>query len=128
MSELYFRVRDNGAQVFRIMEDPREARTRLEPLAVLNLRTGDLRLQGGREPTGAEQAEIDAWTKARRETLAEREVDDIRRTVEAIQTAAGWVQSKAEDDAFRMVADDLLMAAHDLRQAIVRKKADLANN
>ena len=35
-----------------------------------------------------------------------------------------WAQSKASDDALEAVTDPLLMAMHDLRSVLIRKKAD----
>ena len=35
-----------------------------------------------------------------------------------------WVQSKATDDQLEAVTDNLLMAMHDLRTVLVRKKAE----
>ena len=35
-----------------------------------------------------------------------------------------WVQSKATDEQLDAVTNDLLLAMHDLRSVLVRKKAD----
>ena len=69
-------------------------------------------------------SEIARWTKARRETLAAREIDDIRRAVDHLNLTTQWAQSRATDAELDAVTDDLLLAMHDLRSTLVRKKAD----
>ncbi len=123
--KLYFRVRKNGAQVFRVGMDQRDKRMTLDPLATVVLRSGEIRVQGTRSLSEAERDEIEKWRAERQTTLAHRETDDLRRTIEAIQATAHWMQTKASDDAIRMVADDLLMALYDLRAATVRRLSDL---
>jgi hypothetical protein len=39
-----------------------------------------------------------------------------------------WVQSKATDDQLEDITDTLLLAMHDLRTVLVRKKADRLMN
>lgn len=124
-ANLYFRIRDNGAQVFRVVQEARDRRMTLDPLATVVLRSGEIRVQGERVLTDEESSEIAAWMEERRETLQRREIDDMRRTMESMQAAAQWIQSRAKDDAIREVADDLLMALHDLRSATVRRLANL---
>jgi hypothetical protein len=57
-------------------------------------------------------------------TLARRDIDDIHRAVDHLNLTAHWVQSKATDEQLDEVSDALLMAMHDLRSVLVRKKAD----
>ena len=123
-ADLYFRARDGGAQVFRVIHDAKDGRLRLEPLATISLNADAVRPQGDREISAAEQTTISTWMDERRATLKAREIDDVARTLEAMQRTAHWVQGKASDDALAQVEDDLLMAAHDLRLAIVKRKAD----
>jgi len=123
-SKLYFRVRENGAAVFRIENDARNRRTEMDQIAVLNIRNGDVKPHGERTLSPAERAEIGAWIDARRALLAARDLDDMRRTVDQINLTAQWAQSKASDADLEALTDDLLMAMHDLRAVLVRKKAD----
>ena len=51
-------------------------------------------------------------------------IDDILRAVDYLNTTTQWVQSRAEDDELEEITDDLLLAMHDLRSVLVRKKAD----
>ena len=61
--------------------------------------------------------------------LARRDIDDIHRAVDYLNTTTQWVQTKASDDHLEQVTDALLLAMHDLRTVLVRRKADrLANN
>ena len=121
-AELYFRVRDGGAQVFRVDTDGKDGRMRLDPLAHINVKAGDVRVQGDRSLTDADRERIESWITSRRAALDAREMTDLQRTIEAMQAAAHWLNGKADDAKVRDIEDDLLMAAHDLRLAIVKRK------
>lgn len=56
--------------------------------------------------------------------LAKRDMDDIHRAIDYLNLTTQWVQSKATDDQLEQVTDALLLAMHDLRSTLVRKKAD----
>ena len=56
--------------------------------------------------------------------LARREIDDIRRTIDHLNLTTQWAQSKASADDLEAVTDDLLLAMHDLRSVLIRRKAD----
>ena len=60
--------------------------------------------------------------------LAKRDIDDIHRAVDYLNITTQWVQSKAQDDQLEDVTDDLLLAMHDLRSILVRKKEDRMMN
>jgi len=124
-SELFFRVRDNGAAVFRVDTENRQRRLELQQIAVANVRNGQIKPQGEHSPTAAERNEIDAWIVERRKLLAVRKVDDIKRAVDHLNDTAQWVQSDATDEQIDEFSDDLLMAMHDLRTVLVRKKSNI---
>ena len=124
LPEYYFRVRENGAAVFRIDSGNRQQRLEMDQIAVVNIRSGEVQPHGLHRLTEAEEAEITRWVEQRRQVLAAREIDDIRRTVDQLNLTAQWVQSRADDAALEAVTDDLLLAMHDLRAALVRKKAE----
>ena len=124
LPDYYFRVRENGAAVFRLDAANRQRRIEMEQIAVVNIRNGEVKPHGQHRLTEADQAEIARWIKARRETLAAREIDDIRRAVEHLNLTTQWAQSRATDAELEAVTDELLLAMHDLRSTLVRKKAD----
>lgn len=124
LPEYYFRVRENGALVFRIDTGNRQRRIEMDQIAVVNIRNGEVKPHGGRELTSADRAEIDAWMEARRALLAERDIDDILRAVDHMNLTTQWAQSKATPEQLDQVTDALLLAMHDLRTVLVRKKAD----
>ncbi|MFG6568502.1 hypothetical protein [Sulfitobacter sp. 1A13679] len=124
LPDYYFRVRENGAAVFRLDAANRQRRIEMEQIAVVNIRNGEVKPHGQHRLTEADQAEIARWTKARRATLAAREIDDIRRAVEHLNLTTQWAQSRATDAELETVTDELLLAMHDLRSTLVRKKAD----
>ncbi|MFG6590714.1 hypothetical protein [Sulfitobacter sp. 1A12157] len=124
LPDYYFRIRENGAAVFRLDAANRQRRIEMEQIAVVNIRNGEVKPHGQHRLTEADQTEIARWTKARRETLAAREIDDIRRAVEHLNLTTQWAQSRATDAELEAVTDELLLAMHDLRSTLVRKKAD----
>ncbi len=124
-SGLFFRVRDNGAAVFRVDTENRQRRLELVQIAVANIRNGNVKPQGEHIPTAAERNDIDAWIVERRKLLATRKVDDIKRATDHLNETAQWVQSDATDAQINEFSDDLLMAMHDLRTVLVRKKSNI---
>ena len=67
---------------------------------------------------------IQEWTAERKALLARRNIDDIHRAVDYLNQTTHWVNSDADDDELENVTDALLLAMHDLRSVLVRKKAD----
>ncbi len=120
----YFRVRDNGAAVFRVETENRARRMELIEIAMVNIRNGSVKPHGDTVLTDADMAVITAWMAARLETLASRDVDDIHRAVDHLNLTTQWAQSKATEDQLEAVTDSLLLAMHDLRTVLVRKKSD----
>lgn len=121
---LFFRVRENGAAVYRVDAQNRQRRLDMQQIAVVNIRSGEIKPHGDHQPSAAERNEIDAWVVNRRKIIEERRIDDLSRTTDHLNLTAQWVQTKATDEQIDRFADDLLMAMHDLRQVIVRRKAD----
>lgn len=121
---LFFRVRDNGAAVFRVDTENRQRRIEMDQIAVVNLNNGQIKPHGDEPPSDAETAEIEAWMAARRETLEARAIDDIFRAIDHLNLTAHWAQTKATDAQLERFTDQLLMTMHDLRSVLVRKKAE----
>jgi hypothetical protein len=124
LPEYYFRVRENGALVFRIDTENRQRRIDMDQIAVVNIRNGEIRPHGDRVLSAEDREVIEGWIADRRAVLAEREVDDILRAVDHLNLTAQWAQSRASDDELEAVTDALLLAMHDLRSVLVRKKAE----
>ncbi len=124
LPDYYFRVRENGAVVFRIDTENRQRRIDMEEIATVNPNNGKIKPHGDRPLTDAEAALIAEWVAQRQAVLAARDVDDILRAVDHLNLTTQWVQSKASDDQLEAVTDSLLMAMHDLRVVLVRKKAE----
>lgn len=120
----YFRTRDNGAAVFRVNTEDRQRPLSLEQIAVVNIRNGEVKPQGGQSLSDADLAAINTWMVGRNDTLAAREFDDILRSVDQLNKVTQWAQSRADQDELEQVTDMLLLAMHDLRAVLVRKKAE----
>ncbi|WP_224825471.1 hypothetical protein [Cognatishimia sp. MH4019] len=124
LPDYYFRVRENGAAVFRVDTENRQRRIDMDQIAVINIRNGEVKPHGDRTLSDTDRDVIDDWMTERRAILAERDIDDIHRAVDYLNLTTQWVQSKATDDELENVTDALLLAMHDLRSTLVRKKAD----
>jgi len=124
LPDYYFRVRENGALVFKVDIENRHRRIDLEQIAVINLRNGQIKAHGAAELGGQDMEVIEEWIEERKALIAYREIDDIHRTIDHLNHTAQWAQSSASEDELENVTDALLMAMHDLRTVLVRKKAD----
>lgn len=124
LPEIYFRVRENGALVFRVDSQNRQRRIEMEQIATLNLRNGEIKPHGTRALSDAEQAAIHDWMRKRKAQLAARDLDDIERAVDHLNLTTQWAQSRAGDADLERVTDSLLLAMHDLRSVLVRKKSE----
>ena len=124
LPDYYFRVRENGATVFRVDTENRQRRIEMNQIAVVNVRNGEIKPQGDRPLTEADVAAIQGWMADRVALLAQRDIDDIHRAVDYLNQTTHWAQAKANDEQLEDVTDRLLLAMHDLRSVLVRKKAD----
>jgi len=124
LPEYYFRVRENGATVFRVETENRQRRIELEEIAFVNLRNGTIKPHGEVTLSPGDMAAIIEWREQRTAQLAARELDDILRAVDHLNLATQWAQSRASDAELEALSDPLLLAMHDLRGVLVRKKAD----
>lgn len=122
MDDLYFRTRENGAMVFRIDTENRQRRLEMIQIAVINIRSGDVKPHNDAIITAAERTEIEKWLIARRKQMNARDQDDIERLIDQMNWATQWVQARATADQVEAYGNPMLMAMHDLRSTIVRKK------
>lgn len=124
LPDLYFRVRENGAVVYRVDSENRQRRIEMEQIATVNTRSGDIKPHGDRKLPPEDLEAIRNWLEQRQALLATREVDDILRTIDHLNLTAQWVQHRATGDQLDTVTDALLLAMHDLRGVLVRRKAE----
>ena len=124
LPDYYFRIRDNGAVVFRVDTENRNRRIELVELATVNVKNGNIKPHGEAALAPADLVAIRDWTARRTALLASRDIDDILRAVDYLNTTTQWAQSKASDAQLAQVTDDLLLAMHDLRSVLVRRKAE----
>ncbi len=124
LPEYYFRVRENGALVFRVDTENRQRRIEMDQIAVVNIRNGEIKPHGDRTLSQTDVEVIRDWMVERQEMLAHRDIDDIHRAVDHLNLTTQWAQSRASAEQLEEVTDALLLAMHDLRSVLVRKKAD----
>ncbi|MEP2784468.1 MAG: hypothetical protein ABJO67_05105 [Pseudoruegeria sp.] len=124
LPEYYFRIRENGATVFKVDTENRQRRIEMNQIAMAHVKNGQIKPQGDYKLTDQDKDVIGKWIVDRRKLQANRDIDDILRAVDYLNTTTHWVQTKAEDEELDMVTDSLLLAMHDLRSVLVRKKAD----
>ena len=123
-STLYFRIKDNGAQVFRISEDTNRARTDLVSIATVVLRSGEIRPNGNTAISDDERSEIAAWITSRRTKQRQRQKQVVEDLADNLGKAAHWVKAQATSDDLAELEERLLWGMYDLRTALVRRKAD----
>jgi hypothetical protein len=124
LPDYYFRVRENGAVVFRLSTENRQRRIEMDEIATVNVKNGNIKPHGDVALSPADLAAIKDWLANRQTLLAAREVDDILRAVDHLNLTTQWAQARASDAELETVTDALLLAMHDLRTVLVRKKAD----
>jgi hypothetical protein len=124
LPQFYFRIRDNGAAVFRVDTDNRQRRIEMDEIASVNVKNGSIKPHGDVVLTDPDIAMIKDWLTARVATLALRDIDDIHRAVDHMNLTTHWAQSRATDAQLENVTDTLLLAMHDLRTVLVRKKSE----
>ena len=124
LPEYYFRVRENGALVFRVDTENRQRRIEMDQIALVNIRNGEIKPHGDRTLSDEDLDVIRAWMADRADLIARRDIDDIFRAVDHMNTTTQWAQSKASPEQLDAVTDALLLAMHDLRSVLVRKKAE----
>jgi len=124
LPEFFFRVRENGATVFRVDTENRQRRIEMDEIATVNIKNGQIKPHGGRDLLAEEQTAIKDWMDKRIALLARRDLDDIHRAVDHLNLTAQWVQSRATDEELEEITDTLLLTMHDLRSVLVKKKAE----
>ena len=124
LPQLYFRIRENGATVFRVDTENRQRRIEMEEIAVVNVRNGNIKPHGEAVLTAPDLMAIKDWLADRIATLAARDIDDIHRAVDHLNLTTHWAQARATEEQLDHVTDTLLIAMHDLRTVLVRKKSE----
>ena len=128
LPDYYFRIRENGAVVFKVDTENRQRRIEFDEIAVVNVKNGNIKPHGDRKLSDKDQKAIETWLADRGALLAARDVDDILRAIDHMNLTAQWAQTRATDAQLDQVTDKLLLAMHDLRSVLVRKKADRLMN
>ena len=124
LPEYYFRIRENGAAVFRMDATNRQRRIEMEEIATVNVKNGNVKPHGDAVLSERDQAAIGEWLAARLAVMAARDVDDILRMVDQLNMTAHWAHSRADDADLEAVTEPLLLAMHDLRGVLVRRKSE----
>ena len=124
LPDYYFRVRENGATVFRVDTENRQRRIERDQIAVVHVNRGEIKPHGDRVLSDADLSAIRRWMTDRQALLEMRDMDDIHRAIDGLNLTTQWAQSKASDAQLDEVTDALLLAMHDLRSVLVRKRAD----
>ncbi len=82
LPDYYFRVRENGAFVFRVNTENRQRRIEMDQIAVINVKNGEVKAHGEHVLPDGDNAAITTWMDARTALLARRDIDDIHRAVD----------------------------------------------
>ncbi|MFK7880059.1 hypothetical protein [Roseobacter sp.] len=120
----YFRIRENGAVVFRVDTENRQHRVEMDKIAVVNIDSGEIKPSQNVQISDDDLAAIQRWLDQRRQLLANRHMDDIHRTIDHMNLTTQWAQSRATDAQLEKMTDEMLLAMHDLRSTLLRRKAE----
>ncbi len=107
----------------RVIDEARTGRLTLETVAAINLSRGTVKPQGGHALTPEEADAVQVWIADRQALEAARRLDDAIRLMDGMGRAAHWAQTQAGEPELEAITDDMLMAMHDLRTVLLRKKA-----
>ncbi|MDP3961285.1 MAG: hypothetical protein Q8Q26_14715 [Pseudorhodobacter sp.] len=124
LPDYYFRIRENGAVVFRVDTENRQRRIDMAEIASVNVKNGNIKPHGETTLSPEDRAAIAEWIAHRTALLAARDIDDIHRAVDYLNLTTHWAQTRASAPQLDEVTDALLLAMHDLRSVLVRKKAE----
>jgi len=124
LPDYYFRIRENGAVVFRVDTENRQRRIDMQEIASVNVKNGAIKPHGEAALSPEDRAAIADWLSRRTMVLAARDIDDIHRAVDYLNLTTQWAQTRASVAQLEEVTDALLLAMHDLRSVLVRKKAE----
>lgn len=124
LPDYYFRIRENGATVFRVDTENRLRRIDMDQIATVNVKNGEVKPHGDRKLGDADMRAIRDWMAERVALLAQRDIDDIHRAVDHLNLTSQWAQTRATPEQLEAVTDRLLLAMHDLRMVLVRKKSE----
>ena len=92
LPDYYFRIRENGAAVFRVDTENRQRRIEMEEIATVNVKNGNIKPHGDRKLSPEDLAAIRDWLAERQALLAARDVDDILRAVDHLNLTTQWAQ------------------------------------
>jgi hypothetical protein len=124
LPKYFFRIRENGAVLFKTPGENRQNRAEMHQIAAINMRSETIKSQGDTPLTDEETKLIKDWMHKRKTVLEEREIDDILRTIDHLNLTAQWAQLKASDVDLERDTDQLLLSMHDLRTILSRKKTE----
>ena len=125
LPELYFRHKENGAAVFRIEAQNPGGALAFRSIGSINMRQKEFRPQNSATISDQELQKIDEWIVQQTELRSSLSFRRAAALPVELNYAADWVQRHASDDEFTQLTDTLLWAMFDLRQAIVRRHADM---
>ena len=124
LPEYYFRTRENGAFVYRVSAENRQRQLDFDHIATVNIRNGEVKAHGGRTLSAEDILAIEDWMQERISILAHRDMDDVFRLADQLNYISHWVQTKATAEQTEVITDALLLAMYDLRDLLVRKRAE----
>lgn len=122
--KLYYRLRRQGALVFRMEVANRQRRIELNRIATIT-GAGEVLPHKRRPASEAEQAEAAAWW---RDWCARRDGDRLagtERFMAELNRFTDWMAREAPDGEVAELSDPLLMALLDLRQTVVRRLSEV---
>lgn len=115
-------MRPNGATVFRIAENADRRRISLDQIAVVNLRTGNVRCNETDPPKDRELRAISDWISDRQAQTARDRYRGVLDLCDRLGETAHWLQTEASQEDLDRLEPLLLVALHDVRRTLMKAR------
>ena len=122
---LHFRTSQNGHYaVFRVVQGS-NARPNFVRLGHGNVNKTGFTPEEQNAPTAEEQVRIDVFAEEQRALDREERLFDVRRLPMRMRQTMHWLATASQDD-MELVGDALLYSLYDLREALMKRRLELA--
>lgn len=119
LPNIFFRVKDNGASVYRVGTAKSSGRIEFSKLATVVLKSQKINTQNEVTLTPDELREINEWMRQQR---SDRLAEDLRRISRDVNLATHQIASSSEiDDELEAAINTVLLSLFDLQREITEK-------
>lgn len=119
LPKVFFRIKDNGANIFRVKTTGKTGRIELIRLGTAAIKSQKILAQDGVTITEDEYAQIREWLS---QQTSSRLPEDLRRLSRDVNLAAQQISAKTElDPELESAINNLLLSLFDLQREVTEK-------